>query len=259
MKSGIYGIRNIVNGKWSIGQSIDIERRYQVHLRDLRKGAHYNSYFQRAFNKYGEANFEFRILEETEAGLLDIQERLWIAHYKSNQEQFGYNSENGGRLNKQPSEETRRKMSKALKGHIVSLETRRKISEKNKGQIISQEQRQRISKTLKGRPQPPRSKEHKKNLSEALKGKHLSEETRRKISIAGKLRKWSDETRQKFIKTTTGKHHSAEWCQNISNANKGKHPSEATKQKMRESHKKSFLAIKRQAVLPVVASLINQP
>lgn len=51
------------------------------------------------------------------------------------------------------SEETKCKMSEALKGHTVSNETKIKLSEANKG-----------------KKKPPRSEEHKRHLAEALKG-----------------------------------------------------------------------------------------
>ena len=50
-----------------------------------------------------------------------------------------------------PSTETRKKMSEASKGRVVSAETRRKLSEANKGKEISEETRRKISETLKDR------------------------------------------------------------------------------------------------------------
>ena len=77
---------------------------------------------------------------------------------------------------KHRSEEIKKKLSEALKGHAVSKEVRRKISEAHKGRIISGEQKKKISE------------ETKKKMSEAHKGKHQSEETRKKISETLKRR-----------------------------------------------------------------------
>ena len=62
------------------------------------------------------------------------------------------------------SDETKRKLSKALQGHTHSEETKRKMSKSRKGRTFS--------------------KEHKKNMSKAQKGRTLSEETRIKMSLA---------------------------------------------------------------------------
>lgn len=202
MKIGIYGIKNLVNGKWYVGQSGNIEARKRSHYSELKNGVHCNEYFQFAFNKYGFDNFEFRILEETEEGLLDIQENLWIKHYKSDQRDFGYNLDTGGHQNKHHSEESKLKMSKSKKGkpngclgRVLSDETKRKISEKAKRRIIPAETHRRALEANKGRKMP---EEHRlrllrinlgnkyclgKNLGNKYAlGRHPSAETRKKLS-----------------------------------------------------------------------------
>ena len=62
--SGIYTITNNVTGKLYIGESLDIYRRWHdEHIPQLRKNRHYNKELQNDFNKYGEENFCFEILE----------------------------------------------------------------------------------------------------------------------------------------------------------------------------------------------------
>lgn len=62
--SGIYTIENIVNGKIYIGESLDIYRRWhKEHIPQLRRDCHYNKELQKEFNKYGEENFRFEVLE----------------------------------------------------------------------------------------------------------------------------------------------------------------------------------------------------
>ena len=72
-----------------------------------------------------------------------------------------------------PSEETKKKLSEAMKGKQKSEETKKKLSEANKG-----ENNPNYGKHF--------SEETRKKMSEAQKGKHLSEETRKKISEAKK-------------------------------------------------------------------------
>ena len=59
----IYGSRNIVNGKWYIGQTtVGIEKRRRQHLIDAR-----NNYdccvFHAAIRKYGEDTFDWTVME----------------------------------------------------------------------------------------------------------------------------------------------------------------------------------------------------
>ena len=62
--SGIYTITNNVTGKLYIGESLDIYRRWHdEHIPQLRKNHHYNRELQNDFNKYGEENFSFEVLE----------------------------------------------------------------------------------------------------------------------------------------------------------------------------------------------------
>ena len=61
---GIYGIVNKINGKTYVGQTGErFLRRYWHHQWKLRDNSHDNDYLQNAWNKYGEDNFEFIILE----------------------------------------------------------------------------------------------------------------------------------------------------------------------------------------------------
>ena len=92
---GIYGIHNIVNDKWYVGQSIDIERRWKHHKWGLTNEYHYNRHLLRAWNTYGESSFEFVVLEECETfDLLADKEKHWINTY--NALNNGYNLCEGG-------------------------------------------------------------------------------------------------------------------------------------------------------------------
>ena len=64
-KKGIYKILNLVTNDFYIGStSISFMRRFTQHRSDLRKGKHRNIHLQRAYNRDGEDNFEYQILEE---------------------------------------------------------------------------------------------------------------------------------------------------------------------------------------------------
>lgn len=76
MTCGIYKIENLINGKIYIGQSIEIERRWQKHL-----AATDDFLIHKALRKYGKKNFSFTILEECDLLELDKKELFWIEKY----------------------------------------------------------------------------------------------------------------------------------------------------------------------------------
>lgn len=77
--SGIYQIKNIVSGKLYVGSSNIVQKRRSQHLRELRKGIHSNLKLQNAWNKYGESNFEFSIIETCEVEDLQTREQFYIS------------------------------------------------------------------------------------------------------------------------------------------------------------------------------------
>ena len=239
MKCGIYGIRNTVNGKWYVGQTVGIERRKISHFSKLRYGNHCNEHLQHAFAKHGEVNFEFRILEEVPENMLDVRECVWIDFYKSNQPKYGYNLRTGGHLNHHPSKETRQKMSKAGANKVFSGKHRRRIGKANKRRIWSIESRRKTSKSLTGEKGSFYGMHHSKKtlhkMSASQKGaknwnygKYASKATRLKMSEVHKNNIISIKQCLKMAEDSKGKHHSAEWCRNISI---GKQRSENNKQK----------------------------
>jgi len=94
-KSGIYIIRNSVNKKVYIGQSVDMVSRFTNHLYYLRENRHGNPGLQRLYNKYGESVFNFSILEECDKSKLDEKEIWYIKYYNSYKN--GYNRTEGGK------------------------------------------------------------------------------------------------------------------------------------------------------------------
>lgn len=182
------------------------------------KGYRPNTHFGNAIRKYGWDNFEHIILAtnltEEEAKQL---EQTCIVVFET-YGKYGYNSTFGGDgtlgFTKVISQEQRKKISKANKGHIVTQETREKISKNNKGRVISEQARKQISNTLKQKykdgyiaPSTGKhpSEETRQKMSEAKKGRHLSEEHKQKLSEAGKGRKVTKETRNKLSEVLKGK------------------------------------------------------
>lgn len=173
MTVGIYQIKNKANEKIYIGSSINIKDRWRWHNWALKSQKHHSRYLQRAWNKYGEENFIFEILEivEDEHFLLS-REQYYLDKYKPFKKEYGYNLSNtaGNCLGVKHSEETKRKMSAVKIGHKHSDQTKKKISASNmgkKGIPCSEEKKQYFRDLYSGRSV---SDETKKRIGEKQKG-----------------------------------------------------------------------------------------
>jgi len=149
-----------------------------------------NIYWNRIVNKHGFVpiilinNISERKAFELEA---DFCKQIGYNNICNAREEFG----NGGHS---LSNETRRKISKAKKGHICyNDEWKRKIGEGNKGKIVSKESRMKMSKPK-------------------------SEET--KLKMKGPRQKQSQETIQKRTKSLTGKSKPEGFIKKLSEFNK---------------------------------------
>ena len=103
MDGYIYEIRNKINNKIYIGQTINPYNRKIRHFGDLRAGKHDNPHLQKAFLKYGEENFEFNILlklSNCTVYELDEKEIEYIKKYDSYLN--GYNCNKGGQYYHEP-------------------------------------------------------------------------------------------------------------------------------------------------------------
>ena len=83
--SGIYKIVNKIDGKYYVGSSKHIYKRWRKHKSLLRHNKHINDYLQNAFNAYGESNFEFIIVEECLIENLKKLEQKYLDIAKSTQ------------------------------------------------------------------------------------------------------------------------------------------------------------------------------
>lgn len=64
MTSGIYQIKNLINNKFYIGQTLNIEKRKKQHFQLLELNKHYNNELQNDFNLFGIECFKFELLQE---------------------------------------------------------------------------------------------------------------------------------------------------------------------------------------------------
>lgn len=96
MTGYIYQIINKKNGLCYVGKTVNIEQRKATHYKELRGKCHPNPVLQKAWNKYGEENFDFQYetfeVENNEE--LNLLEKLYIKKYDSYEN--GYNLTPGG-------------------------------------------------------------------------------------------------------------------------------------------------------------------
>ena len=133
---GIYCIKNLVTLKVYIGQSTSCKRRMTDHKYMLRKNEHDNEYLQFAWNKYGETNFEFSILETCEEQDLDDREIFYIRKFNSTNRDYGYNRESGGLSNRKWCRESRDKctgVNNPMYGKHHTKECKEYIKQRNQG------------------------------------------------------------------------------------------------------------------------------
>jgi len=90
---GIYKIQNINNGKLYIGSSVNIHKRWDEHKTALRKSRHHSYKMQRAWDKYGEVNFKFEVIEVFVGETKELRklEQYYLDFFKSYDFNYGYN------------------------------------------------------------------------------------------------------------------------------------------------------------------------
>ncbi len=125
---------NKINGKVYIGQTCQ-DPKYRWGSGG--KGYKRNKHFWSAIKMYGWYNFEHKILLQglTKEDAI-YKERKLIALYDSTNPNKGYNASTGGEcglVGVVVSDETKKKISDALKGRYVSEDTRKKMSESMRG------------------------------------------------------------------------------------------------------------------------------
>jgi len=147
----VYVIRNKVNGKCYVGQTVrSLEERWKAHCQDNRQRLT-RMPIAAAIHKHGKENFEIEVLEECHSQVeLNIAEVRWALELKA----FwptGYNLKAGGARGT-TSKELRRRISEGSKGKKASEETRLKLSKSHLGHRHSAETLRKMSNYWKGRP-----------------------------------------------------------------------------------------------------------
>lgn len=174
---GIYAITCVQNGKVYVGQTKErFERRYWHHRWHLENGSHHNTHLQRAWNKYGDNNFTFSVLEVCDECDLNDAECRHIAAFVKCGKSFNMSAGGAGKSCPMP-ESAKRIVGEKNRQHMLG----RKASEATKKKM--RQSSRHISPT----------EEHRQKLREAMSNRVVAQETRQKLSLAnaGEKSRWA--------------------------------------------------------------------
>lgn len=200
---GVYKLLNVKTGKFYIGSSVNIEKRWSTHIAELNANCHNNKYLQNAWNKYGQESFEFIVVEEVD-DILKLRERedYYLQSTNCTNHRVGYNLLNTSNigLGVRASDEVRHKISDACKGeknghyrHKHSIDKRKQIRDARWGKDYVKKPRKKYQ-----RKSEEELRESNKRRSEKKLGTHLSDATKEKLRQIHLGSHHSYETRQKM-------------------------------------------------------------
>ena len=258
MKSGIYKIVSKINNKFYIGSASDINKRWKRHIRDLKNKRHINQHLQRCYDKYGEDNFSFEIVEICNKEELLIKEQYYLDSLKAYEVGFniGKNASGGDNLTNNPNRENIiERMKKTLKENIENMsEEERKEKwgrygedNPNYGNKWSDEMKKRSSDfglEIVRKGLCPFSK-RKGKTNEELYGVERSKEISKKLSEHASKRKGE---KNPFY----NKKHSDEVKEKIGKANKGRKPKNRIKLSIDDKIFDSYHDASKELGIPVV-------
>lgn len=220
----IYTIRNVVNGKFYVGSTVNQRERFRTHRSKLRRSAHHCAHLQAAWNKYGEDCFKFEVVSVVASvSILQGAEDLWLSKYVGTAECYNTGLRSGAPWRGAPKEthpnygrskssETLQAISDGVKRRyaeadytprlgkthsdetkdIISARVQAAVSEGRGGKFIpSEETRLRMSQALRGNQNAKghvRTEEHRRKLAEAnignqhWLGRQHTEESKAKMS-----------------------------------------------------------------------------
>lgn len=234
---GIYKITNTTNGKCYIGKSENLENRIKYHTKTLRAGYNKNQHMQNAYNIAGIGNFTIEVIEAlSEDDDINEREIYWIAYYKSNEREYGYNKTLGGDggnsffecLTDEEKEEYLKKNKRNNAGENNPNYGKHCYTDGNIIKYISDEDIEEYVRHgwKPGVPETTKINEHYANLGEknGFYGKKHSDESKKKISDSRKGEKnWNHgkliyhkDNQQKYISPEeVESYEAAGWCKGM--------------------------------------------
>lgn len=134
--SGVYRIVNKINGKYYIGSSIDIDKRWKYHLSESKQNR-YKYPLYNAIRKYGKDNFILEVIQQCDISDLEYIEQTYLDKHVGNK--TCYNISNS--------------VFAPMRGRTHTTATKTKIS-KTKLNNYTQELGYKTGKAWRGKKQP---------------------------------------------------------------------------------------------------------
>ena len=253
---GIYLLTHIETGRKYVGQSVDINKRWQVHARGRS-----DTHLGRAISIYGWHSFSKEVISICEKDQLNDSESKFVLLHGC-MSPNGFNLTTGGgqfELSKESKEKmsavrTGKKFTDQTKSNMKAAQNNRsaewaeKIAKCGIGRVASAETRKKIGAASALRSHTAESKEKmsasqmgrvvsditRAKLSAALTGREFSKETLERMSASHKGFKHSEESIRKI--SLVSQNMSAETRAKISSSNMGKKHSEESKAKIAASN-----------------------
>lgn len=181
--SGIYKIQSVINPKrFYIGSSEHVERRWNKHKRDLIRNKHHSPQLQYHYDKYGESDLIFIIIEPCLPEFLTVREQYYLDTLKP---YFNTCSIAGNTTGYHHTKETIEKFKGRIPWNkdthgLYSEEYKEKLREKRKTFRHTEETKARMRKSRKGHIG------YNKGMPAWNKGLKMSEDSCEKMSKARK-------------------------------------------------------------------------
>lgn len=183
----VYVITCLVNQKQYVGETKDPEERKRGHFLHGPNRPKLRQVIHEAVRKYGAENFTFEVVSEHETEEEAFAEEHRLILQKRSEGIELYNMNDGGFGGGTPTEEARKKMSKARTGIKLSDETKRKLSERTQKQMETPEAREKMASAVKRKWDSMNEEEKKNHINRLVQsnlghGRKISNETKQKIS-----------------------------------------------------------------------------
>lgn len=196
---GIYMILCHANGRGYVGQAGLIRHRLSIHKSALRGNKHFNAHLQAAWNKYGESEFGFYVLENCAAEAMNSREGFYASAIDDG---MCFNLKECGDSYPR-TEEHKKNLAAARRAWVTSPEHMEKLragaaayhASGEHRAVYTPEVRTKMSDARKGKPVSdearalllthaviPKSEEHRRRISEAQKGKPRNPEAIAKMA-----------------------------------------------------------------------------
>ena len=183
---GIYKISCAANRHLFIGSAKDFDMRWNEHLQLLRKNKHFCQPMQSAWNRFGERQFAFAVIEH----IGDEDSKYYLARESAYIRSF--QSKGVGLFNT---------VAMGCSGRVFNQERiSSKISSTLQYKAVSMSEEDRKALWGRGRKGMPLSEEHKRKMSETMSGGKRSLEVRKRMSIGQKESFANNPSRKEVIR-----------------------------------------------------------